>query len=221
MEQRLQKILSSAGITSRRKAEALILEGRVRVNGRVVKALGTRADPERDHIVVDGQQVSVSVPKAYLILYKPRGYVTTLFDPLGRRTVGQLLAGIRQRVYPVGRLDYDTEGVLLFTNDGDLAHTLMHPRHGIPKTYQVKVKGILTDEDISRLERGIRLEEGRTAPCRIRKLKKSERNSWLEVTLHEGKKRQIRRMFERAGHFVLKLKRTRYAFLTLAGLLPG
>jgi pseudouridine synthase len=221
MEERLQKIIARAGITSRRKAEEFILEGRVKVNGRVVTELGSKADPERDHVKVDGKLIHFKQPRAYLILNKPKGYVTTLSDPEGRPTVLDLLKGVRQRVFPVGRLDYDTEGLLLLTNDGDLAHALMHPSYEVPKTYLAKVKGVLTDDKIKKLEKGVPLPDGKTAPCSIKKVRKTQENSWLEVTLHEGKKRQVRRMLERVGHPVLKLKRIRYAFLELAGLLPG
>jgi pseudouridine synthase len=221
MEERLQKIIARAGITSRRKAEELILQGRVKVNGQVVTELGSKADPERDHVKVDGKLIHFRQPQAYLILNKPRGYVTTLADPEGRPTVLDLLKGVRQRVFPIGRLDYDTEGLLLLTNDGDLAHVLMHPSYEVPKTYLAKVKGVLSDEEIKKLEKGVPLPGGKIAPCSIKKIRKTQENSWLEVTLHEGKKRQVRRMLERVGHPVLKLKRIRYAFLNLAGLLPG
>lgn len=219
--ERLQKIIANAGVTSRRKAEALILEGRVTVNGHVVRELGSRADVRRSVICVDGKRLSAHLPKVYLLLYKPKGCVTTLSDPQGRATVMHLLKGVRLRVFPVGRLDYDTEGLLLFTNDGELAHALMHPRYEIEKTYQVKIKGVLEDGEIRQLERGIRLPTGTTAPCRIRKLKKTSQNSWLEITLHEGKKRQVRLMLERTGHPVLKLIRVRYAFLGLDDLTAG
>ncbi len=221
MQERLQKIIARAGVTSRRKAEELILQGRVKVNGRVVTELGSKADPERDHVKVDGKLIHFKQPQAYLMLNKPRGYVTTLFDPEGRPTVLDLLKGVRQRVFPIGRLDYDTEGLLLLTNDGDLAHALMHPSYEVPKTYLAKVKGVLTDDKIKKLEKGVPLPDGKTAPCTIKKIRKTQENSWLEVTLHEGKKRQVRRMLERVGHSVLKLKRIRYAFLELVDLLPG
>jgi pseudouridine synthase len=221
MQERLQKIIARAGITSRRKAEELILQGRVAVNGRVVAGLGSKADPERDHIKVDGTLIRPKQPQIYLMLNKPKGYVTTLSDPEGRPTVLDLLEGVKHRVFPVGRLDYDTEGLLLLTNDGDLAHALMHPSYEVPKTYLAKVKGVLMDEEIKKLEKGVTLPDGKTAPCRIKKIRKTQENSWIEVTLHEGKKRQVKRMLENAGHPVLKLKRTRYAFLVLAGLLPG
>ena len=221
MLERLQKIIARAGITSRRKAEELILQGRVTVNGRVVKELGSKADAERDHLKVDGKLIHPKQPQAYLMLNKPRGFVTTLSDPERRPTVLDLLKGVKHRVFPVGRLDYETEGLLLLTNDGDLAHALMHPSYEVSKTYLAKVKGVLTDEQIKKLERGVPVADRKTAPCTIRKIQKTQENSWVEVTLHEGKKRQVRRMLESTGHPVLKLKRIRYAFLELAGLLPG
>jgi pseudouridine synthase len=221
MEERLQKIIARAGVTSRRKAEELIIQGRVTVNGKVMTELGSKADAERDHIKVDGKLLRLKQPQVYLMLNKPKGYVTTLSDPERRPTVLDLLKGVRQRVFPIGRLDYDTEGLLLLTNDGELAHALMHPSYEVPKTYLAKVKDVLTDEKIKKLERGVPLPSGKTAPCTIKKVRKTQENSWLEVTLHEGKKRQVRRMLENAGHPVLKLKRIRYAFLELARLLPG
>jgi pseudouridine synthase len=221
MQERIQKIIARAGVTSRRKAEELILQGRVTVNGKMVTELGSKADAEKDHIKVDGKLILPKQPQVYLMLNKPRGYVTTLSDPEGRPTVLDLLKGVRHRVFPVGRLDYDTEGLLLLTNDGDLAHAMMHPSYEVPKTYLAKVKGFLPDDAIKRLERGVALPDGKTAPSRIKKIRKTQENSWVEVTLREGKKRQVRRMLEGTGHPVLKLKRIRYAFLGLAGLLPG
>jgi 23S rRNA pseudouridine2605 synthase len=221
MEERLQKIIARAGVTSRRKAEELIIQGRVTVNGKVMTELGSKAEAERDHIKVDGKLLRLKQPQVYLMLNKPKGYVTTLSDPERRPTVLDLLKGVRQRVFPIGRLDYDTEGLLLLTNDGELAHALMHPSYEVPKTYLAKVKDVLTDDKIKKLERGVPLPTGKTAPCTIKKVRKTQENSWLEVTLHEGKKRQVRRMLENAGHPVLKLKRIRYAFLELARLLPG
>lgn len=221
MEQRLQKIISQAGVTSRRKAEELILQGRVEVNGRVVRTLGTEADPKKDHVKVDGRLLQSGQPKVYLMLNKPRGYVTTLKDPEGRSTVMELLKGVRQRVYPIGRLDYDAEGLLLFTNDGEIAAHLMHPRYEIPRTYLVKVKGVLEDPEIRQLQAGVLLADGMTAPCRINKVRKTEENSWIELTMREGRNRQIKRMMEHTGHLVLKLKRIFFAGLELAGLETG
>ena len=221
MEQRLQKIISQAGIASRRKAEELILQGRVEVNGKVVRTLGAKADPEKDHVKLNGRLLRTGQPKVYLMLNKPKGYVTTLKDPEGRPTVMELLKGVHQRVYPIGRLDYDAEGLLLFTNDGEIAEHLMHPRYEIPRTYLVKVKGVLEDQEIQRLEAGVLLIDGMTAPCRIKKMRKTMENSWIELTMREGRNRQVKRILEHAGHPVLKLKRIRFAWLELAGLEVG
>jgi 23S rRNA pseudouridine2605 synthase len=219
--ERLQKIIAHAGITSRRKAEELILQGQVEVNGKVVRTLGAKADPEKDHIKLDGRLLQFRQPKVYLMLNKPRGYVSTLKDPQGRPIVMELLRGVRQRVYPVGRLDFDAEGLLLFTNDGQLAEHLMHPRYEVTRTYLVKVKGCLSDQEIRGLEGGVRLSDGMTAPCRIKKVRKTTENSWIELTMHEGRNRQVKRMLEHAGHPVLKIKRIRFAGLELADLEGG
>lgn len=219
--ERLQKIISRSGIASRRHAEEMILEGRVSLNGRIVRELGTKADPEKDHIKVDGKLINPNQPKRYIILNKPRGYITSLSDREGRPTVVDLLKGVRTKVYPVGRLDYDTEGLLLLTNDGDLANAIMHPKRKITKTYHVKVNGILDENDISRLKTGIRLKEGRTRPAEIKRLRKTNENSWIEMIIHEGRKRQIRRTLEGIGHPVLKLKRIKIGFLELGGIEAG
>jgi len=221
MLERIQKIISMAGIASRRKAEELMRAGAVTVNGRVVRELGSKADPEQDHIKVSGKLINPKQAKVYLMLNKPREVVTTLSDPMGRMTVKELLRGVRARVYPVGRLDYDSEGLLLLTNDGDMVQRLLHPSFEVPKTYEVKVKGILTDQEILEISRGVVLSDGRTLPCRIRKIKKTEKNSWLEMTIHEGRNRQIRRMLEKIDHPVLKLKRIRMATLELGALPIG
>ncbi|MEW6324102.1 MAG: pseudouridine synthase [Nitrospirota bacterium] len=218
---RLQKLIAQAGITSRRKAEALITGGAVTVNGRVVTELGSKADPDRDHIKVEGKLLRLHPPTVCLMLNKPREFITSLKDPEGRPTVMELIRGVKGRLYPIGRLDYHTEGLLLLTNDGELAHLLMHPRHGVSKRYEVKIKGQLDDDEIQRLARGVRLEDGTTAPCTIKKMGKADKNSWLEVTLHEGRYRQVRRMFEAAGHFVLKLRRVGYGGLALGDLPVG
>jgi len=220
--ERLQKLIARAGIASRRAAEQLILDGEVTVNGRVVRELGSKADPASDHVKVRGKLLLFTTPPVYVMLNKPAGYVTTMKDPQGRPTVVDLLRGIRGRVFPVGRLDFDTEGLLLFTNDGALARELMHPSRRVPKVYAAKVTGKLTDEEVAKLEAGgMVLETGRTAPCRVRRLRESEQNSWVEVTLHEGKKRQVRLMLERLGHPVSKLIRTQYAGLALGELPLG
>ncbi len=220
MDERLQKILSRAGITSRRKAEEYILEGRVTVNGTVVRELGSKADIERDHIKVDGRLVRLPRRQVYLMLNKPRGYVTTLFDPEGRAKVTDLLRGIKERVYPVGRLDYHSEGLLLVTNDGDFANLLMSASAEIPKAYWVKVSGRPQPADIEKLRRGIRLGGRMTAPAKIRLLRDAP-NPWYEMEIVEGRQNQIRRMFTHIGHMVEKLKRVRIGFLELGNLPVG
>lgn len=220
MEQRLQKIIAEMGLASRRHAEELILEGRVTVNGKAA-VIGMKADPFRDHIKVDGRLLVNPEKKVYYIFHKPRGVVTSLSDPEGRPTVADFLKGIRQRVYPVGRLDYDSEGMLLLTNDGDFAHAILHPSKKIPKTYLVKVKGVLEEEDIEKLRTGIRLDRTVTAPAKVKRLRKTENNSWVEMTIYEGKKRQIRRMLERVGHPVLRLMRIRISGLEMGDIKPG
>lgn len=208
------------GIASRRKAEEFILEGSVTVNGQVAE-IGMKADPERDHIKLDGKLLTKPQQKVYLIINKPRGVITSLSDPQGRPTIKGFLRDIKYRVYPVGRLDYHSEGLVLLTNDGELAHAVMHPANKIAKTYQVKVKGHIDEVKINRLSKGIKLEEGMTQPAEIKKIGETESNSWLDVTLYEGKKRQIRRMFEAVGHPVLKLKRIKIDGIHLGDLGTG
>ncbi|OLC93152.1 MAG: pseudouridine synthase [Acidobacteria bacterium 13_1_40CM_4_58_4] len=217
--QRLQKIIAAAGIASRRKAEELITGGLVSVNGQVVTELGSKADPERDHIRVNGKLLHGPERHVYLLMNKPKGYVTTLRDPEGRSTVMDLLHGVGARVYPVGRLDYVSEGLLLLTNDGEFANRLMKAASHVPKTYMVKVAGTPTAEDLARLRAGLFIaSEGgkrvKTAPAKIRVIREAA-NPWYEVTLMEGRNRQIRRMFDEIGHHVEKIKRVRYGPLEL------
>ncbi|MFQ5597064.1 MAG: pseudouridine synthase [Nitrospiria bacterium] len=220
--ERLQKILSKAGIASRRRAEALIMEGRVHVNGVVVSTLGAKADASGDHIKVDGRRIPEDCHKVYVLLNKPKGCITSLHDPEGRPTVIDLVSDVKTRVCPVGRLDFDTEGLLLLTNDGDLANALMHPKNRVEKTYWAKVKGHFTEKALRRVIRGgIALPTGKTAPCRARRLRQTDRNEWLELILHEGKKREIRLMLAQLGHPVVKLKRVAYAFLKVGDLSLG
>jgi len=220
IQERLQKIIAEAGITSRRKAEELIVQGRVAVNGHVVSELGSKADPKRDRITVDGKPLRRSRRCLYLLLNKPPGYVSTVSDPQHRPTVISLVRNIGERVYPVGRLDFHSSGLMLLTNDGELANFLMSPKSGVPRTYHVKLEGQAAEADIKKLEAGIVLDGRRTAPCRIRQLASGEK-PWYEVTLVEGRYHQVRRMFERIGQEVLKLKRVRIAFLTDNALGPG
>ncbi len=220
MEQRLQKIIAEMGLASRRKAEEFILEGRVTVNGKVA-TIGMKADMLKDHIKVDGKLLFRPEKKVYFILNKPRGVVTSMSDPEGRPTVHDFLKGIRQRVYPVGRLDFDSEGMLLITNDGEFAHAVLHPSKKIPKTYLVKIKGLIEDESIEKLRKGVRLDRTVTAPAKVKRLRKIESNSWIEMVIYEGKKRQIRRMVERVGHSVIRLMRMRINGLEMGPLKPG
>jgi 23S rRNA pseudouridine2605 synthase len=218
--QRLQKILAQAGISSRRKAEELIQEGRVTINGRAAR-IGDKADPLRDHIKVDGRKISTPAGEVYLLLYKPKEVVTTTDDPERRTTVMDLIREKKTRLFPVGRLDYDAEGIILLTSDGGLAHRLTHPSFHIPRKYWVKVKGKPGVEVVQKLSRGIILEDGSTVPCQIKNLKETEGNSWLEMVLYEGRNRQVKRMWEKVGFPVLKLKRVSFARLSLGRLKPG
>ncbi len=220
MEARLQKIIADAGITSRRKAEELILQGRVSVNGQVITELGSKADLERDHIRIDGKLLRGPGRHVYLLLNKPAGYVSTVSDPQRRPTVISLVRGVKARVYPVGRLDFHSSGLILLTNDGELANLLMSRASAIPRTYHVKLEGRPDPTDLARLEHGIVLDGRRTAPARIRLLAERDK-PWYEITLSEGRYHQVRRMFERIGEAVVKLKRVRIAFLTDEGLAPG
>lgn len=218
--QRIQKIIALMGIASRRKAEGLILSGRVTVNGKLA-VIGMKADPEKDHIKVDGKILTKPQPKVYLSFFKPKGVITSLSDPEGRPTIKDFLKGVRCRVFPIGRLDYDTEGLILLTNDGDLANSIMHPGRKIPKTYLVKVKDSINDSEISKLSKGIKLEDGMTLPAKVKIIGHSENNSWLEITIYEGRKRQIRRMLQAVGHPVLKLKRIAIGSIFLGDLRAG
>ncbi|MDX2181200.1 MAG: pseudouridine synthase [Bryobacteraceae bacterium] len=213
-EERLQKIISQAGAASRRAAEKMIAEGRVTVNGEIVSELGSKADLDRDHIKVDGKLLHRPKRLLYLAFNKPVSVVTTLSDPQGRHTIVPYLKGLRERVYPVGRLDYASEGLLLLTNDGDLANAIMSKRSGIVKTYVVKVNGALTPEQEERFRSGVAVEGQRTAPAQL-KLIKNAVNPWYEVQLTEGRQNQIRLMFKNFGRLVEKLRRVKIAFLKL------
>jgi 23S rRNA pseudouridine2605 synthase len=217
--ERLQKIIAAAGISSRRKAEELITGGLVSVNGTVITELGTKADAAKDHIRVNGKLLHGSERHVYLLMNKPKGYVTTLRDPERRPTVMDLLHGVKARVYPVGRLDFASEGLLLLTNDGDFANYLMKAASHVPKTYMVKVSGVPKPEGLTKLREGMMIpsERGRrvrTAPAKVRVIRDAA-NPWYEITLIEGKNRQIRKMFEEIGHHVEKIKRVRYGPLEL------
>ena len=216
--ERLQKILSTAGVASRRLSEELILQGRVSVNGKTVTELGTKADPAADEIKVDGRRIKTEQRKRYVLLNKPRGYITTRSDPEGRPTVMELVKGVKEYIYPVGRLDYDSEGLLLLTNDGDLAARLTHPRHEVEKVYEARVKGVPDDRTLDRLARGVPIEGRRTAPAKVRAsepfVKGSGEQTIVEISIHEGRQRQVRKMFEAVGHPVVRLKRVRIGPLT-------
>lgn len=218
---RLQKALASATIYSRRKAEELIVKGRVSVNGRVITELGAKVDLERDAIAVDGALIPGGEKKVYFLLYKPRGVVSTTDDPQNRPTVTSLLQNVTERVYPVGRLDLDSEGLMLLTNDGDLALKVMHPRYGMKKTYQVLVKTVPTSQQLEQLRKGVKLEEGETRPAQVEVEKIQGKKAWVRFVIGEGKKRQVRRMCAAVGLTVLRLKRVALGNLTLKGLKPG
>ena len=214
--QRLQKILSRAGISSRRAAEKLIQAGRVRVNGQTVTRLGTTADPRQDQIEVDGQLVELPDGWQYFLLHKPPSVVSTLKDPEGRPTVRDLLTDVRERVFPVGRLDYDSSGLLLLTNDGALTERLLHPRFQVPRTYQAKLGGVVAKKALSALRHGVRMDDGTlSAPAEVRILRTSVKKTWLEMVLRLGRNREVRRMCEALGYRVEKLVRVQYGPLSL------
>ena len=222
MEERLQKIISRAGIASRRKAEEMIAAGRVTVDGTVVREPGTKADAASVRIAVDGKLLPREEQRVYFLLNKPKGYVSTAADERGRRTVLDLIPVKKTRIYPVGRLDQNTEGLLLLTNDGTLTQALLHPRFLVHKTYRAKVAGDLTPEALKKLRGGVELADGRTAPAEVRVYGTTDKGlNEVDVTLHEGRNRQVRRMFEAVGCDVRSLKRTRFAQLTLDGVKRG
>ena len=209
------------GVASRRACEQLIAEGRVQVNGETVTLPGTKITPGADTVAVDGRVLSRAPRLRYILLYKPVGYICSAADEKGRRTVLDLLDGVTERVYPVGRLDYDTSGVLLLTNDGELTNRLLHPSHEVEKTYLAQVEGEPDQKALERLRKGVKLSDGLTAPAKVRRQRSRDGRFWLELTIHEGRNRQVRRMLEAVGHPVLHLKRTKLDFLDLSGLSPG
>lgn len=220
MEERLQKVLAHAGIASRRRAEQLILEGRVSVNGAVITELGTKADPERDHIKVDGKRVGAPERLVYLAMNKPKGCMSTVVDPEGRPTVMDLLRGVKARVYPVGRLDYASEGLLLLTNDGEFAKRITSAASHVTKTYLVKTNGPLSPDQEEKFREGVPLGGKKTAPAGLKLVQRAQ-SPWYEVRLIEGRQNQIRLMFKHFGRLVEKLKRVRIGFLELGSLQPG
>lgn len=219
--ERLQKVIAQAGIASRRKAEELIVDGRVTVNGQVIRELGTKVTPNKDKVEVDGVPIDREEP-VYYMLYKPTGVISSVSDDKGRKVVTDFFDH-EHRLFPVGRLDYDTSGLLLLTNDGEFANQLMHPKYKIAKLYVAKVQGVPSRDKLRQLEKGIVLEDGKTAPAKVKFVSGNTKNgtSIIEISIHEGRNRQVRRMFEAIGHPVLKLKREMYGFLTLKGLKPG
>lgn len=225
MESRLQKLIAEAGIVSRRHAEELITAGEVTVNGKIVTTLGAKADPDNDHIKVRGRLINPRLDrrqKIYVLLNKPKGYLTSLADPGGRPLVSELIPTTLGRLHPVGRLDFNTEGLLLLTNDGELTNFVTSARNKVKKVYDVKVKGVPTEKAIERLRRGITLDDGvRSAPVQIKQTYATATNAWYEVVLHEGRNQQIRRMFEVVGHSVVKLRRSAIGFLRDEKLGPG
>ena len=221
MLERLQKVLAKAGVASRRRAEELIRQGKVRVDGRVVTEMGTKVDPEIQVIECKGVVLVSQEEKVYILLHKPSGYLSTVDDPQGRPIVTDLLKNIKERVYPVGRLDLDTEGALLLTNDGELAQKILHPSHEVNKTYVAKVKGLPGKKKLDALSKGIELEGRKTWPASIEVLNAKTQSATIRITIHEGRKSQVRKMFEAIGHPVLELKRTAYGRLELGGLGPG
>jgi len=196
----------------------MVVEGRVSVNGKIVETLGFKADPSRDYIKVDGKRLAPFEPKIILLLNKPRGYLSTVKDPRGRPTIMDLLRNVKWRIYPVGRLDFDAEGLLLLTNDGDLAHLLSHPRFSIPKTYLVKVAGVPEEKKLMRLRRGVMLEDGKARAVSCNLIREREKNSWVRVVVTEGRNHLVKRMFSAIGHAVLKLKRIEYGPVALGDL---
>jgi 23S rRNA pseudouridine2605 synthase len=221
MQERLQKVLAAAGIASRREAEKIILAGRVTVNGVVADILGSKADPAVDRIALDGKPLSLRPGHRYLILNKPAGYITTMKDPEGRPLVSDLLTGVTERLFPVGRLDYNTEGLLLLTNDGDWANKLAHPRHAIEKEYHVRIRGDATPEQLARFTAGVPIDDRPAVALQASLLKSSGSNCWISVTVTEGRYRLVRRMCEAVGLQVVRLRRVRYGDLKLGELPPG
>jgi 23S rRNA pseudouridine2605 synthase len=220
--ERLQKILAQAGIASRRKCEDLIAAGKVEVNGEVVTTLGTKADPDQDIITVNGKPIR-NEKKVYIVMNKPKGVITSASDPEGRKVVSDYLRDVKERVYPVGRLDYDTEGLIILTNDGEFANLLTHPKHHVPKTYMATVKGVPHGSDLDKLKAGIMLDDGMTSPAEVeyKDIDTAKNEATISITIYEGRNRQVRRMFEAVSHPVIKLKRIAFGELMLHNLKRG
>lgn len=221
MQIRLNKFLAQAGVASRREVDKMIAEGRIKVNGQVVQVLGCKIDDEKDRVEVDGKRVEREEGLVYLMLNKPPGYLVTLKDNFQRPTIQQLLPSLRQRIFPVGRLDYDSSGLLLLTNDGELAYRLTHPRFKVPKIYLVKVKSEPDPSDRARLEKGIYIDGKKTAPAKIAQIRGDQKKSLFKIEIFEGRKREVKRMFQAIGHKVLQLQRTNFGGLKLGSLKAG
>jgi 23S rRNA pseudouridine2605 synthase len=221
MEERLQKVLAHAGVASRRSSEELILAGKVKVDGKIVQELGVKVDPEKSVIEVEGKRISGKEALKYILLYKPVGFVSTVHDPQKRRTVMDLIQEVNERVYPVGRLDYDSSGLLLLTNDGNLTNELIHPSREVKKTYRTLVKGTPSGKTLGELAKGIMLADGKTAPAEVKRKKIINNNTLIDITIHEGRNRQVRRMFEAIGHPVIWLKRIAFGTLEIGKMKPG
>lgn len=220
-EERLQKYLAAAGVASRRASEVLILEGKVSVNGKVVRELGTKVEPGQDVVLVNGQPVQREEQLVYLLMNKPTGYVTTVKDTHNRLTVMDLIADVPYRLFPVGRLDYETEGLLLLTNDGEFAYRMTHPKFKMVKTYVATVQGNVTEERLAQLRSGVQLEDGMTAPAEVKILRRENHKTVVEIAIHEGRNRQVRRMFKAVKNPVLELKRVSIGPLSLKGINVG
>lgn len=221
MTERLQKVMSEFGVASRRKCEEMIAEGKVKVNGCLITEPGCKVDKEKDVIEVEGKTIIGSDTRVYILLNKPTGYITSVKDQFGRPTVLDLLEGVSIRVFPIGRLDYDTEGLILLTNDGDLTYKITHPKHNIDKTYRALVNGRVDQEDIITFNRGIAIEDYITSPASLQIVKHAKENSIVDITIHEGKNRQVRKMCSAVGHDVIQLRRTKIGELGLDYLNPG
>lgn len=218
---RLNKYIASCGAASRRGADVMITEGRVTVNGRPVESIGMDIDPDADTVAVDGTLLAPQNKNIYILLNKPAGVLSTCHDDRGRKTVLDMIAGIEERIFPVGRLDYDTEGLLILTNDGEFAYRCTHPKHEMDKTYEAVIHGRLDDGAVRHLENGVLLDGTKTAPAKIKFFERSESKARLEITIHEGRNRQVKRMFETVGCHVMNLKRTSFGKLNMGGLQPG
>ncbi len=221
MTERLQKFLARAGVASRRAAEGLITQGRVTVNGAKVTELGSKVDAEKDTVAVDGKKVELEAARTWYLLNKPEGVVTTLTDPQGRPTIADFVKGLGKRLFPVGRLDYDAEGALLLTDDGEISNRLLHPRYQVPRTYLVKVKGEPTDASLAKLLGGVRLEDGMAAPAKVERFDKAEANTWLEIVVTEGRPHLVKRLCAAIGHPVVRLFRPAQAGIAVGNLEPG